>query len=1328
MEGHNDLKKPLLGKEDDGVRVTGYEKAGFWSRLSFSWLSPLLKEGASRTLDIDDVPTLARQHKATRLYEQFVSNWPKEETPNSTRGALLRTFWWPLLISGVLYLMRLSVVYVGPLLIQSFVDYAGGVRRFKNEGFVLVILLVSAKALEVITTHMYQFTCNKLGMQVRSSLISMIYRKGLRLSSGARQSHGAGQIVNYMSVDVQNLSDVCVQIHNLWFVPAQLILATVVLWSTIGVVTLAGLSAMATTAIINVFIARGQRAFQVGIMGGRDLRMKAFNEALNNMKVIKLQGWEGQFLKNVENARQQEYKYLWRYMYTTAVAISVIWFTPLAATVAVFASCAYFGYGLSPGTAFTIIATIRITQEPLRLFPTTIVAVSQAVVSLERLDKYLWSSELEKGAIVKLPFSATAPAVKVMQASFNWEPESENMTLTNINLHIPRGALVTVVGKVGSGKSSLLASLLGEMPKLSGEVEVRGTTAYVAQTAWIQNGTIQDNILFGSPMNRTKYEDILQRCALEPDLAQMEFGDQTEIGERGINMSGGQKQRIQLARAIYQDCDVYLLDDIFSAVDAHTGSHIFEKCIIEGLAGKTIILVTHQIEFLHAANTILVMREGRIVQSGQFQELLSAGLDFESLVEAHNKSLDMVATDSGDPLLDEDKGPSLSTQLSKSLSKSYSGRMLSTGPGSPRTRSRRSLSSRQDWVDPMITEGSLSRSGSTNDGVNSRMSFDLETSSKLIEEEERSSGRVGFGVYRLYLTAAYGGAIAVVIIIIQCLWQALLLGGDYWTAYETGSSEQRFNPERFVPVYTILALLCALCVVGRAFLVAFMSLITSQDFYLKMLRSVFRAPMAFFDTTPTGRILSRASTDQATTDVMLPMTFGSVLAVSFSAVGILFVVIQVTWQILILIVPLWFVYFSYQTYFIKSSRELTRLDAVTKAPVIHHFSETISGSVTIRCFRQEARFVETNVERVNSSLRMDFHNSGANEWIGFRLETIGALVLCASALLLVFLPSNIIKPELVGLSLSYGLQLNSALFIGVWLACLLENKMVAVERISHYLSLPSEAPEIVENKRPAHNWPSRGTITLQNLKLRYRPNTPLVLKGINLTINGGNKIGVVGRTGSGKSTLVLALFRLVEASGGRILVDGVDISEIGLSDLRTRLSIIPQDPTLFDGTIRSNLDPTGQHSDQELWEALRKCQLADIVQELDLRLESPVLENGENWSVGQRQLFCLGRALLKRSRVLVLDEATASVDTRTDALIQQTVRQEFASCTVISIAHRIPSVIDCDKVIVLEKGFVKEYDSPAKLMEQQPESLFAALVHEYQARSNSAIDLRSLEG
>ncbi|KAG0586421.1 hypothetical protein KC19_2G089600 [Ceratodon purpureus] len=1323
MERHNDLKKPLLGKEDN---ISGYETAGFWSRLSFSWLNCLLKEGASRTLDIDDIPTLSRHHKATRLYEQFVSNWPKEETPNSTRGTLLRTFWWPLLISGVLNLMKLSVVYVGPLLIQSFVDYTGGVSRFKNEGFVLVILLVSAKTVEVISTHMYQFTCNKLGMQVRSSLISMIYRKGLRLSSAARQSHGAGQIVNYMSVDVQNLSDVCLQIHNLWFIPAQLIIATMVLWSVVGVMTIAGVSAMASTAIINIFIARSQRAFQVGIMEGRDSRMKAFNEALNCMKVIKLQGWEGQFLKNVENARQQEFKWLWRYMYTTVVAIFVVWFTPLAATVAIFSSCTYFGYGLSPGLAFTIIATIRITQEPLRLFPNTLVAVSQAIVSLERLDKYLWSSELEKGAIVKLPFSATAPAVNVKQASFKWEPEAENMTLIDINLQIPRGALVTVVGKVGSGKSSLLASLLGEMPKLSGEVEVRGTTAYVAQSAWIQNGTIQDNILFGSPMNRTKYEDILHRCALEADLAQMEFGDQTEIGERGINMSGGQKQRIQLARAIYQDCDVYLFDDIFSAVDAHTGSHIFQKCIVEGLAGKTIILVTHQIEFLHAANTILVMREGRIVQSGQFQELLSAGLDFESLVEAHNKSLDMVTTNEGDFLPDEDHEPSLSTQRSKAFSRSTSGRTLSSGPDSPRTQTRRSLSSRPDWQEPMITEGSFSRSGSTNDGMNSRMNFDLDTSSKLIEEEERSSGRVGLGVYRLYLTTAYGGAITVVIMIIQCLWQALLLGGDYWTAYETGSTE-RFNPQRFISIYTILALACALCVMGRSFLNAFMSLITSQDFYLRMLRSVFRAPMAFFDTTPTGRILSRASTDQATMDVMLPLFFGAVLAVVFSAIGILVVVIQVTWQILILIVPLSFIYYSYQAYFIKSSRELTRLDAVTKAPVIHHFSETISGFVTIRCFRQEARFVETNVERVNSNLRMDFHNVGANEWIGFRLEMIGAVVLCASALLLVFLPPTLIKPELVGLSLSYSLQLNATLFIGVWLACILENKMVAVERISHYLSLPSEAPEIVENKRPAHDWPSNGTICLENLKLRYRPNTPLVLKGISLTIKGGNKVGVVGRTGSGKSTLVLALFRLVEASGGRILVDGVDLSEIGLSDLRTRLSIIPQDPTLFDGTIRSNLDPTGQYSDQELWEALRKCQLADIVQELDLRLESPVLENGENWSVGQRQLFCLGRALLKRSRVLVLDEATASVDTRTDALIQQTVREEFASCTVISIAHRIPSVMDCDKVIVLEKGLVKEYDSPSKLMVQRPESLFAALVHEYQARSTNTIDLRSLE-
>jgi len=1305
------LNEPLLGGEleHQGVKVTKYENANWFSRITFAWMTPLLAHGAAKTIDVEDVPVLARRHRATVLYDRFISNWPEKEIPHSTLRTLFTTFRKPFIITGLLYILKLSVTYAGPLLINSFVDFTAGKVLFPYEGYVLVAILITAKAIETTSTHMYQFTCNKLGMQVRSALISTIYRKGLRLSSSARQSHGVGSIVNYMSVDVQQLSDACVQLHNLWFVPSQLVLAIVILWSIVGPATMAGLAVMIVTALSNVGIAKYQKNFQTGIMAGRDRRIKVFNESLNNMKVIKLQGWEGQFLKNVENARAKEYGYLWRYMYLTAFSIFVVWFTPLAACVAIFGTSAFIGGGLSPGLAFTVIATVRITQEPLRLFPQALVQISQAWVSIQRLDKYMWSNELEKGAVEELPFSHETPAVTVTGASFKWEPNAEVHTLTDINLNAQRGSLITVVGRVGSGKSSLLAAIMGEMQKICGKVEVSGTTAYVAQSSWIQNGTIEENILFGGKMNRTKYQDVIQRCALETDLAQMDQGDQTEIGERGINLSGGQKQRIQLARALYQDCDIYLLDDIFSAVDAHTGSHIFQKCILEGLAGKTVILVTHQVEFLHGANLILVMRNGSIVQQGRFDELLEAGLDFESLVEAHNESLGKVNPTEKVPEV-EDVEPLLLNSISAS---SHLERL-------PSSRNYRSNSSRKN---PEIGRSPSTANGANADGNTPEANKSL----KLIEEEERSTGSVGLAVYWLYLTTAYGGALALLILIIQIIWQGLLLAGDYWVAYETGTNAKYFDPKRFIFVYGTLAVLCALCVFGRALLIAIMSLMTSQDFYLRMLRSLFRAPMSFFDTTPSARILSRASTDQASIDILIPLILGSTLAVAFTSIGILVVVVQVTWQILALIAPLAYVYYRYQAYFIKSSRELTRLDAVTKAPVIHHFDETVAGFITIRCFKQERRFVEKNIECVNSNLRMDFHNSGANEWIGFRLEMIGTVVLCASALLLVSLPASYIKPESVGLSLSYGLLLNNVLFITVYLLCLLENKMVAVERVSHYIDLPTEAPLYVENRRPASNWPTKGTIVLENIKLRYRPSTPLVLNGISVTFKGGSKVGVVGRTGSGKSTLVLALFRLVELSGGRISIDGVDISSIGLNDLRTRLSIIPQEPTLFDGTIRTNLDPTSQYSDEEIWEALRKCQLSDIVKLLPLRLESPVLENGENYSVGQRQLFCLGRALLKQSRILVLDEATASVDTETDTMIQNTVRKEFANCTVLSIAHRIPTVMDCDKVLVLDKGKMKEYDSPAKLMEVQPESIFAALVHEYQARSQSNAETREIK-
>ncbi|KAM0900890.1 hypothetical protein ACQ4PT_020354 [Festuca glaucescens] len=416
--------------------------------------------------------------------------------------------------------------------------------------------------------------------------------------------------------------------------------------------------------------------------------------------------------------------------------------------------------------------------------------------------------------------------------------------------------------------------------------------------------------------------------------------------------------------------------------------------------------------------------------------------------------------------------------------------------------------------------------------------------------------------------------------------------------------------------------------------------------------------------------------------------------------------------------PTWLYQLDLQRYYLSTSRELTRLESITKAPVINHFSETVQGVITIRSFRKGDSFFQENLNRLNSSLKMDFHNNGANEWLGFRLELLGSFVLCFTALLMVTLPRSFVKQEFVGLSLSYGLSLNSIFFYGIWVSCLIENKMVSVERIKQFISIPPETEWRIKECLPVANWPSKGDINIIDLKVRYRHNTPLVLKGITISIHGGEKIGVIGRTGSGKSTLIQAFFRMVEPCEGKIIIDGVDICTLGLHDLRSRFGIIPQEPVLFEGTIRSNIDPLEKYSDEEIWQALDRCQLKEAVVSKPEKLEASVVSNGENWSVGQRQLLCLGRVMLKRSRVLFMDEATASVDSQTDAVIQRIIREDFAACTVITIAHRIPTVMDCDRVLVIDDGLSKEFDQPINLIERR--SLFGALVQEYANRSSDA--------
>ncbi|XP_020591786.1 ABC transporter C family member 3-like [Phalaenopsis equestris] len=1250
-DGSNHLRESLLNggvsssngepsESDGGIgNVSLFTNASFLSILTFSWMNPLIAFGNKKTLDIKDVPQLDHRDSVDGFLPIFKG---KLEACKATSGddnnsgsahitsfnlakALILSSWRLILLTSIYALLYTVASYVGPYLIDYFVQFLNGNQTFANEGYVLVMSFIIAKIFECLTQRHWYFRLQQIGMRVRSFLVSIIYQKGLTLSSNARQGRTSGEIINIMSVDADRVAMFAWYLHDLWMVPVQVALALFVLYARLGLASLAALAATFVVMLANFPLGKMQEKYQEKVMEAKDVRMKSTSEILRNMRILKLQGWEMKFLAKIAELRKNETNWLKKYVYTSAMTTFVFWGTPSFVAVVTFGACVLMGIPLESGKVLSALATFRVLQEPIYNLPDTISMVVQTKVSLDRITSFLHLEDLQKNIVERLPRESSDVAIEVSNGMFSWDLSSESPTLKDLNFKILDGMRVAVCGTVGSGKSSLLACILGEVPKIAGTVKLCGSTAYVAQSPWIQSGKIQDNILFGKEMDSEKYNNVLEACSLKKDLEILPFGDQTIIGERGINLSGGQKQRVQIARALYQDADIFLFDDPFSAVDAHTGSHLFKECLLGVLASKTIVYVTHQVEFLPTADLILVMKDGKITEMGKYNDIITSGRNLMELVGAHKEALSVLdnmelAKDNSSNIKDDSSDNSKSSKQTLDEDKK--------------------------------------------DALNSKANETEIQKGQLVQEEEREKGRVGFWVYWKYITKAYKGALVPLILCAQMLFQVLQIASNYWMAWAAPPSRDVEAPVTvltLIYIYIALAIGSSICILIRALLLATAGLKTATILFNEMHFSIFRAPMSFFDSTPSGRILNRASTDQSDVDTSIPYQIGAFAFTTIQLIGIIVVMSQVAWQVFIIFIPVLGLSFWYQRYYIDTARELARLVGLFKAPIIQHFSESLSGSTTIRSFGEESRFININSQRLDECNRPRFHNNCAMEWLCFRLDVLSSIVFAFCLIFLICLPRGVIDPGLAGLAVTYGLNLNMLQAWVIWTLCSLENKIIAVERIFQYTNISSEPPLVIETNRPDDNWPSKGDLELHDLQVRYAPHMPFVLKGLTCNFPGGLKTGIVGRTGSGKSTLI----------------------------------------------------------------ALDCCQLGDEVRKKENKLDSIVTENGENWSVGQRQLVCLGRVILKRSKVLVLDEATASVDTATDNLIQKTLRQQFSDSTVITvaitIAHRITSVLDSDIVVLLDNGLIIEHDSPTRLLENKS-SMFAKLVAEYSVRSNSSFD------
>ncbi|KAJ0181177.1 hypothetical protein K1T71_003262 [Dendrolimus kikuchii] len=1328
----NNMKEPPPKKEVPGIL----------SRALFSWMFPLFYYGNQRDLEeYDLVP-------ARKNYNSKVAGDQLERCYKCAAALLRKTGTWSLMPehnSRLLWRHTLDQGTGTPLLFSELLSYwSPDTSMTQTNASYYAISMILANWLAAYFNHHGNLYCNQFGMKLRVATSTLMFRKIMRMSNGSLGETTAGKVVNLMSNDLQRFDLTFLFLHYIWIIPLQLTAISWLGYITAGYAALIGLLAMALIALpIQVVVGQLLGKIRMRNAEKTDSRIKVMSEVINGIQVIKMYAWEIPFQKLVGEKRADELVEVRKATRLRTVLLGFLLFTERAALFLTILAYLLLGNSMSANVIYPLQQFLSSAQVNISLIlPLVLSFTAEFIVSVGRVEEFMVLPDREdlaqsalastvtdvklfrnmsnsfketnansvrplsyrkksESAFPNLPINGHGPrkislmrsvsqlddtAVMVHDVSASWTADPNFLALKNISMRLRKGKLCAIIGAVGSGKSSMLQLLLKELPAATGTVSIYGKISYACQESWLFPSTVRENILFGLPFEPEKYKRVCRVCALEKDFKQFPYGDQTLVGERGVSLSGGQRARINLARSVYREADIYLLDDPLSAVDANVGRQLFDGCINGYLRGRTRILVTHQIHFLKAADFIVVLNEGQIENMGTFDELAAMGKEFSMTLSSLQEGK-------------EKDNESLSSR------------------GSDKTALIRSQSSMNEGEELEIFE------------------------KQKIADEERQSGSLRWEVIAAYFRS--GGSICLIILVfaLNIIATAAGAGADYWVSYwsnEVAAYEEQLNGTTIDPgldvqvgnFTTAQYLIIHGAIVGltilltniRIFPFTELCVSASNNLHNNMFSTMIKGIMRFFDTSSSGRILNRFTKDMGALDEILPRTLLDVFQIYTTLAAILVLNALALYWTLIPSAILLILFAFFVKIYLNTAQSVKRLEGTTKSPVFSMVTASLNGIATIRSSSAQNRLIE------EFDSAQDLHTSAWNGYLGggtcfgFYLDTMCLLYL--STIIFVFLYvdfGSIIPVGSVGLAVTQTQTLTTMLQHGARMLVEFLAQLTSVERILEYTRIEKESNLFQGQIAMPPTWPSEGRIEFQNVYLRYAPGESPVLKNLNITVESGWKVGIVGRTGAGKSSLMSAIFRFAYLDG-KISIDGLDTELISKQSLRSKISIIPQEPVLFSASIRYNLDPFNIYSDDDLWRALEQVDLKAAIPSLDFK----VTEGGTNFSVGQRQLMCLARAVLRSNKILIMDEATANVDPQTDNFIQQTIRREFSDCTVLTIAHRLNTIMDSDKVLVMSFGQVLEYEHPYILL-TDPNSHLSSMVRETGEKNSAKLFQMSKE-